>query len=171
MTFDVPRAEAYAAIAHAGQTDKLGVPYIEHVRAVAEGVSMFGVVYAVTGLLHDVLEDTETTVSDLEEIGVPDEVIHAVQAVTRVPSTTYEEYLHGLLDNPVAVLVKIADNAHNSRPDRLSHLPTKTATRLSLKYREARKLLWEHAPVPQIERVLEVVNPNLLPELRTKDNT
>lgn len=168
MIFDVPRAEAYAAIAHAGQTDKLGVPYIEHVRAVASGVAMFGTTYAITGLLHDILEDTELTAADLEEAGVGGEVIDAVVAVTRTEGTSYDDYLGQVLRNPVAVLVKIADNAHNSRPDRLARLPLKSGARLSLKYRQSREVLWEAAPTPHIEKILETVNPALLPELRIR---
>lgn len=168
MITDITRAEAYAVIAHAGQTDKLGVPYIEHVRAVAQGVSPFGVEYAMTGLFHDLLEDTDLTESDLRDEMVPESVIASVVVLSNTRDVSYEERLEMITKDPMALLVKIADNAHNSRPDRLSRLPAKTGARLSLKYRKAREVLWEAAPSPHIEKILERVNATLLPELRVR---
>ncbi|MDR3157663.1 MAG: hypothetical protein LBU11_01355 [Zoogloeaceae bacterium] len=55
----IAEALQLAEAAHRGQFDKLGVDYIEHVKAVAHAVRHLGEKYEITGLLHDSLEDCE----------------------------------------------------------------------------------------------------------------
>lgn len=131
-------ALALAEAAHAGQVDKLGVPYIEHVRMVARKVAHLGPIYEVVGLLHDGLEDCEDTAiisPDIltERFGA--DVAEAVDAMTKRPGETYEAYLERVASNPVAVAVKQADIAHNS--SRLHLLDPETRTRLTRKYNTA----------------------------------
>ncbi len=114
----VAEVDALAAAAHVGQVDKVGVPYIEHVRAVAAGLAPFGDHLVMAGLLHDVIEDTDWTAEQLREAGVPDRVVCAVEAVTNQQGVPYEVKVRRIALNRDATLVKIADNAHNSRPDR-----------------------------------------------------
>lgn len=171
MRMDVPRAHAYAAVAHALQKDKLGVPYIGHVRAVAHGLVSFGDDFIIAGLFHDLLEDTELTAQDLLDAGTPARVVSIVEAVTNQPGVPYAEKLASIAKNPDAVLVKISDNAHNSRPDRLAQLPPETAVRLKAKYRKARDILWTSAHPEHIQRIIEIVNPSLLGELNQRWTT
>ncbi|MEV4433094.1 HD domain-containing protein [Streptomyces sp. NPDC049585] len=151
--------------AHAGQVDKAGAPYVEHVRAVAAGLAPFGPELQMAGLLHDVLEDTEWTADALRAAGVPDRVVAVVEAVTDEPGVSYEEKIRRIAHDPDAVLVKIADNAHNSRPDRAAHLPPDRRERLAAKYAGARAVLWPAADAEDVEAILRIVNPHLLPEL------
>ncbi|MFI2733667.1 HD domain-containing protein [Streptomyces sp. NPDC018711] len=160
--------DALADRAHAGQVDKTGAPYVAHVRAVAAGLEALGPHLAMAGLLHDVIEDTEWTPERLRAAGVPSEVVALVEAVTNHPDTTYEEKLRLIARNPDATLVKIADNAHNSRPDRAAALPPDQRERLAAKYRAARAVLWPAADPGDIARILRVVNPDLLEELTTR---
>ncbi|MFE2012960.1 HD domain-containing protein [Streptomyces sp. NPDC059491] len=153
------------ALAHAGQVDKAGAPYVEHVRAVAAGLAPFGAHLAMAGLLHDVIEDTDWTADRLRAEGVPDGVVALVEAVTNRPGTPYEEKIRAIAANPEATLVKIADNAHNSRADRSAALPPAQRERLAAKYRAARDVLWAAADPERVEAILTRVNPGLLPEL------
>lgn len=169
QTLTVIDVRALAAQAHEGQTDKLGVPYIEHARAVAAGVAPFGEDLLMAGLLHDVIEDTDWTAEALIAAGVPEQVVSIVQAVTNVPGGSYQEKIKKIAGNRQATLVKIADNAHNSRPDRLAALDEKIRARLEKKYSEARKILWGAVRPEEIESILTTVNPDLLGELRKSD--
>ncbi|MFJ4436189.1 HD domain-containing protein [Streptomyces sp. NPDC088923] len=161
----VAQADALAAFAHAGQVDKIGVPYIAHVRAVAAGLAAFGPDLQVAGLLHDVIEDTAWTAGRLRAAGVPDRVVALVEAVTNVPGLAYEDKIRHIAADPLATLVKIADNAHNSRPDRTARLPAARAERLAAKYRAARAILWTAARPEDIAAIVTTVNPDLLKEL------
>lgn len=169
------KADKIAAEAHRGQTDKLGVPYIEHVRAVAAGLKPFPVEIQIAGVLHDVLEDTDWDWPRLRRAGVPTDVLIVVEAVTRTPGSTKEEQIEKVIrEGYAACLVKISDNAHNSLPERLRLLPDDVRERLEKKYGDARQRLWT-CGVPlnwgdrhfdDIQLILEIVNPSLLPELQ-----
>jgi len=157
--------DALAAQAHAGQTDKTGVPYVEHVRAVAAGVAPFGTGLQMAALLHDVLEDTELTADDLLRAGVPSAVVATVRRVTRAPGVAYRAMLLQITTDHSATLVKIADNAHNSLPARAARLGEAERARLADRYRAARELLWPAAATDDVRTILTRVNPALLAEL------
>lgn len=164
----VEEVDAFAAAAHAGQVDKIGVPYIEHVRAVAAGLAPFGDDLVMAGLLHDVIEDTDVTAAQLLAMGVSLRVVGIVKDVTNQPGVPYEEKIHRIIHSSDATLVKIADNAHNSRPDRAAQLPEEKRARLAAKYRAARDILWAAADDRDIETIVTIVNPSLLDELRER---
>ncbi|MFD7239600.1 HD domain-containing protein [Streptomyces syringium] len=151
--------------AHAGQVDKIGVPYIEHVRAVAAGLAPFGDELVMAGLLHDVIEDTDWTAEQLRAAGIPVRVVEIVEAVTNQPGTSYTERIQRITGDAQATLVKIADNAHNSHPDRAAQLSPDKRARLADKYRAARAVLWPLASRADIEAIVRIVNPSLLSEL------
>ncbi|GAA1888067.1 HD domain-containing protein [Streptomyces durmitorensis] len=157
-----------ADCAHAGQVDKIGVPYIEHVRAVAAGLAPFGDEMTMAGLLHDIIEDTDWTAERLREEGLSDRVVSAVEAVTNQKGVPYEEKIRRIVASSDATLVKISDNAHNSHPDRAAQLPAEKRTRLAAKYRAARNVLWTAADDRDIEAIITIVNPSLLDELRER---
>ncbi|RSS59286.1 HD domain-containing protein [Streptomyces sp. WAC01280] len=159
------QVDALVEEAHAGQVDLIGVPYVEHVRAVAAGLEPFGEELVMAGLLHDVIEDTAWTAERLRAAGVPDRVVALVEAVTNRPDLSYEAKLRLIAEDPDATLVKIADNAHNSRPDRAAELPPARRERLAAKYRGARDILWARADTERIATILTAVNPDLLAEL------
>jgi len=126
-------AKRIASKAHAGQMRKDGVtPYIAHPETVAAAVPDE---FKPIAWLHDVLEDTELTDEDLREQGIPDAVIEAVQALTKVDGESYEQYLDRVVANPAAARVKKADIAHN-----LSGQPSEKA---KAKYAVALKRLAE----------------------------
>ncbi|GAA1956957.1 HD domain-containing protein [Kitasatospora viridis] len=165
MPLTVAEVDALAERAHAGQLDKVGVPYIEHVRAVAHALEPFGPYAQMAGLLHDVIEDTDWTADRLRAAGVPAVVVDTVVAVTKQPGVAYEEMIRAIAGKPRATLVKIADNAHNSLASRAAALPEADRARMAAKYRAARELLWPAAPQVDVATIVGRVNPELLAEL------
>jgi (p)ppGpp synthase/HD superfamily hydrolase len=66
--------------------------------------------------LHDVVEDTDTTIDDLIEAGFHSIVVKAVAAITKHPvkgAESYLTYLHRVKADPIARIVKLADLTHN----------------------------------------------------------
>jgi (p)ppGpp synthase/HD superfamily hydrolase len=130
---------AYAA--HHGQTDKAGVPYIFHPFHVAE--QMTDEYSTCAALLHDVVEDTDVTISMLEA-EFPPEVTEAVKVLTHEEGVDYVAYLRNIEDDPIAKAVKLADIAHNSDRTRLATVGTVSAAeaeRLRKKYETAWDIL------------------------------
>jgi hypothetical protein len=139
------QASRLAEEAHAGQVDRTGRPYAEHVFAVRDLLAGHGERAQMAGVLHDVLEDTPLTAGDLRARGCPEEVVRAVEAVTRREGEPYEELVRRAAADPLGRLVKLADNAHNSDGRRLALLPAGQAERLRAKYARARRILEEGA--------------------------
>ncbi len=105
------KAMCLAYNAHHGQLDKGGAPYINHPFHVAE--SMHTESETVAALLHDVVEDTPITLSDLKKEGFPAEAIEAVRLLTKQDGIPYDVYIQRVKENPIARAVKIADIQHN----------------------------------------------------------
>lgn len=141
--FSVDDAVALATRAHAGQLDKSGKPYIGHPLRVMAGVADAGEHTRMAAVLHDVVEDTAVTADDLRAAGVPPAVVDAVIALSKRPGEEQVDYLARVAANPIALVVKYADIADNSSPQRLAGLDQATRTRLRAKYAEALRLLPE----------------------------
>ncbi len=134
------KAMRLAYKAHEGQRDKSGLPYIFHPFYVAE--QMTDELSTTVALLHDVVEDTRETFSDLEREGFPEEVLAALRLLTRGTGEPYLEYIQRIKENPVAVTVKLADLNHNSDISRLDKVTEQDRRRLAV-YAKAIKLLQE----------------------------
>lgn len=139
----LPEVEAIARAAHAGQTDKAGRPYTEHLAAVAEGVRARGGTeeQIAAAWLHDAVEDGAVSPGWLEEAELPHSVKEMVRAVTKIRGEDLPSYTARILATPGALLVKEADLAHNADPARLAVLDEPTRTRLARKYATVRALL------------------------------
>lgn len=135
----VERAKELAHRAHAGQVDKAGRPYIEHVARVAAAVSDDPEAEAVAWL-HDVVEDRPDLAHEVWD-WFPMSVKHAVDNVTRMPKEPVERYYRVVRCNELSLRVKLADIADNANEDRLALLDDKTAARLRRKYAKALKAL------------------------------
>ncbi|MBQ4510529.1 MAG: GTP pyrophosphokinase [Clostridia bacterium] len=103
--------------AHKNQVDKTGLPYVFHPFHLAE--QMNDEITTACALLHDVVEDTDYTFSDLESMEFPSEVIEALKLLTHEDDVPYMDYVKNLSKNPNAKAVKIADLMHNSDTSRL----------------------------------------------------
>lgn len=125
---------------HKNQIDKSGVPYVFHPFHVAE--SMSDEYTTCTALLHDIVEDTDTTLADLKNMGFPDEVVEAVGAMTHSPDVPYMEYIEKLKSNRIARAVKISDLTHNCDLSRNGEITDEDIIRTE-KYKRTLALLRE----------------------------
>lgn len=136
---EVAAAKAIATIAHRFQTDKIGVPYIEHPARVAARLRDPKQVAA--AWLHDVIEDCGITAKDLAAAGISNEVIDAVVLLTRTEDNSSNGYYEAIRENPIARAVKYADIADNTDPERTARLEPAVRQRLAEKYANAKRLL------------------------------
>src|SRR5262245_31644786 len=115
------RAIEIAVAAHAGQLDKSGEPYILHPLRVM--LSLATEEERIVGVLHDVVEDTATTMDDLRRAGFSGPVLASLALVTHAKSEPYAEYVVRCSRDPVARAVKLADLRDNSGLDRTQCRP------------------------------------------------
>ena len=125
---------------HREQVDKCGIPYPFHPFHVAE--SMTDEKTTCVALLHDILEDTDTTKEELIDLGFPNDVVEAVCMMTHEDSMPYLDYVRQIKTNPIARTVKISDLTHNSDLSRLNIVSEKDLKRVK-KYKKALKILTE----------------------------
>ena len=122
---------------HDGQRRKNNVPYITHPLAVAHFLADLRLENEIiaAALLHDVLEDTPTSLAELEDL-VGSDVAGLVQAVTNLdgPLQGYEtmqkedvdvlsdvHLVEAITNNPQALYVKVGDRVHNLSD--MEHMP------------------------------------------------
>src|ERR1051326_8639746 len=140
------RAYVFSAFEHKGQVRHSGEPYLIHPLAVADFLAdmKLDVVAISAGLLHDVVEDTLTTIERIRELFGPD-VAHVVEGVTKIsaiPFSSTEErqgenfrkMLLAMVDDIRVILVKLADRVHNMRT--LNHLPEDRRQRVAQETRD-----------------------------------
>ena len=126
------RAYEFSALEHAGQVRRSGEQYITHPLEVAHLVAEMHLddVTIASSLLHDVVEDTLTTIENVRGLFGP-EIAHVVEGVTKIstiPFSSSEErqaenfrkMLLAMVDDVRVILVKLADRLHNMRT--LDHL-------------------------------------------------
>ena len=129
----VRKAYEYSLKHHAGQSRASGEPYLVHPLEVACALAEMRMdpVSIAAGLLHDSVEDTSVTTTDIrKEFG--EQVAHIVEGVTKISQidfATREEQqaenlrkmMLAMVDDIRVVLIKLADRVHNMRT--LEHLP------------------------------------------------
>src|SRR5438128_7885008 len=135
------RAYVFSAFEHRGQVRHSGEPYLIHPLAVADFLAdmKLDAVAIAAGLLHDVVEDTLTTIERIQEL-FGSEVAHVVEGVTKIsaiPFSSSEErqaenfrkLLLAMVDDVRVIIVKLADRLHNMRT--LQYLPEERRTRIA----------------------------------------
>ncbi|WP_156251035.1 HD domain-containing protein [Pseudactinotalea terrae] len=147
----VARARHLAAAAHAGQYDKAGEPYIGHPARVAADIELNAPApvrdnAVAVAWLHDVVEDTDVTLTEIRT-RFGSIVADAVGAITHRRHEPRAAYYRRVAANPLALLVKVADIADNTNPDRLAALDEPTRQRLHAKYEKALEALLALEPV------------------------
>ncbi|WP_104104653.1 HD domain-containing protein [Arthrobacter sp. 08Y14] len=141
----VTEAKDVATLAHKGQVDKAGSPYIGHPGRVAGHVTRHAAVEDVEAAqavawLHDVVEDTPVTLDDLAR-QFPADVVAAVDAMTKRAEEDRDAYYRRVRANRIARAVKQADLDDNTDPARTARLDSDTRQRLAAKYDHARSVL------------------------------
>lgn len=126
----IREAYLFCIEAHSNQFRKSGMPYVEHPIEVAKLLAEYQVdtPTLIAGLLHDVVEDTDYTVAQIEaRFGT--EVAFMVDAVSKISeiqetgnstkeakqAATYRKLLEGVVKDPRVLMIKIADRLHNMR--------------------------------------------------------
>ncbi|MDQ1470627.1 MAG: diphosphokinase / guanosine-3,5-bis(diphosphate) 3-diphosphatase [Bryobacterales bacterium] len=123
----ITRAYLYAAQYHSGQIRASGEPYLMHPLAVAQILAdmRMDAVSIVTGLLHDIVEDTTVSIADVQK-GFGQEVANCVDGVTKLSkidffsaedrqAESYRKMLLAMVDDIRVIIVKLADRLHNMR--------------------------------------------------------
>ena len=135
---DLDTALAIAVEAHRGQVDKAGQPYILHpLRIMTRMTTMPARIAAV---LHDVVEDSPTGLDDLRRAGFTDEVVRAVDFLTRREGESYEAFIERVDGDALARRVKLADLEDNMTLTRLAKLDERAVERLGRYMRAYRRL-------------------------------
>lgn len=124
--------------AHLGQKDKGGHPYILHPLRIMNHVT--GYEEKIVALLHDVVEDSDVTLTDLQNEGFSEDVIFAVDCLTKRKEENYGDYLERVAQSEIAKTVKIADLTDNSDLSRIPSLTEKDYKRVQ-KYKQSIEFL------------------------------
>jgi len=132
------RAIAIAAVAHAGQVDKGGEPYILHPIRVM--LRMHPGPERIVAVLHDVVEDSDVTLELLEAEGFSQEVLSAVDALTKRKGESRSDAARRAKQDPIALAVKLADNAENMDLSRMASPTGRDYARLE-EYKVIRAIL------------------------------
>jgi (p)ppGpp synthase/HD superfamily hydrolase len=135
---DIEEAIRIAVEAHRGQKDRGGAPYILHPLRMMFRVQTDA--ERMAAVLHDVVEDTAWTLDDLRGRGFPEEVVEAVDGLTRRAGLSSVAFVARAGALPVARRVKIADLEDNMDVRRTGTLSEKDAERLGRYLRAWRSL-------------------------------
>lgn len=128
------KAIIIAVKAHEGQQDKGGNPYILHPLAVMSRVDSIDA--KIVAVLHDVIEDTMVTLDLLSSKGFGQEIVAALDCITRRKEETYEQFIERIACNKLAMEVKLADLQENMDVKRIPYPSEKDRSR-TIKYQAA----------------------------------
>ena len=140
------RAYVFSAFEHKGQVRHSGEPYLVHPLEVADLLAdmKLDVVAIAAGLLHDIVEDTQTPIERISELFGKD-VAHVVEGVTKLGAISFSsseerqaenfrKMLLAMVDDIRVILVKLADRLHNMRT--LHHLSEERRTKIAQETRD-----------------------------------
>jgi len=140
------KAIEIASIAHVGQVDKCGNPYILHpLRVMMNFCDDKDEAAQICAVLHDVVEDTSVTLDDLRAEGFSDDIITALDCLTRRNGENYDDFISRILTNQLACKVKYGDLADNMDLTRLPNHTTEDEERIK-KYSRAAERIDEVLP-------------------------
>ncbi|WP_316527330.1 RelA/SpoT family protein [Kitasatospora brasiliensis] len=167
------RAYRLAEASHRGQKRKSGEPYITHPLAVTMILAQLGAgtTTLVASLLHDTVEDTELTLSQVSE-GFGPEVAYLVDGVTKLEKVdfgaaaeaeTFRKMLVATGDDVRVMVIKLADRLHNMRTIR--HMKPASQVRIAKVTRDVLIPLAERLGIQVLKAELEdIVFATLHPE-------
>jgi len=159
------RAYMFSAFEHKGQVRHSGEPYLVHPLEVADLLAdmKLDVVAIAAGLLHDIVEDTQTSIERIRELFGAD-VAHVVEGVTKlgaIPFSSSEErqaenfrkMLLAMVDDIRVILVKLADRLHNMRT--LHYLPEERRVKIAQETRDIYAPIANRLGMSKIKNELE----------------
>ena len=127
------RAILLAVQAHRGQVDRSGAPYILHPLRVMFRVETEN--ERIAAVLHDVVENTDWTLDGLRAEGFPEEIVQAVDCLTRREGESYDDRVARAAAHPIARRVKLADLEDNMDARRLTRWSEEDAARFERYHR------------------------------------
>jgi guanosine-3',5'-bis(diphosphate) 3'-pyrophosphohydrolase len=159
------RAYVFSAFEHKGQVRHSGEPYLVHPLEVADLLAdmKLDVVAIAAGLLHDIVEDTQTPIERIRELFGPD-VAHVVEGVTKLGAISFSsieerqaenfrKMLLAMVDDIRVILVKLADRLHNMRT--LRHLPEERRVKIAQETRDIYAPIANRLGMSKIKNELE----------------
>ena len=159
------RAYEFSATEHKGQVRRSGEPYLIHPLGVAEILveQRLDVVAIAAGLLHDIVEDTPTSIEKVREL-FGESVAHVVEGVTKLSglqfasseerqAESFRKMLMAMVDDIRVILVKLADRLHNMRT--LQHLPEERRLRIAQETRDIYAPIANRLGMSKIKNELE----------------
>tara|TARA_B100001250_G_C19799732_1_gene790451 strand:+ start:481 stop:2691 length:2211 start_codon:yes stop_codon:yes gene_type:complete len=179
----IAKAYEFASLKHAGQHRKSGRPFLQHCVEVARLLAQLRLddTTIAAGLLHDVIEDTETTHEEISLHFNP-KIADLIDGVTKIDQFTYEsreerqaetyrKMLLSMVKDIRVILIKLVDRLHNMRT--LEHVAPEAQKRI------ARETLDIYAPLAHRfglarirweleDRSLKFTHPQTYAELREK---
>ncbi|EKE18918.1 MAG: hypothetical protein ACD_9C00200G0011 [uncultured bacterium] len=184
----ISEAYEFAQQAHEGQKRRSGEEYFQHPAATAKILAQMGMggKTIAAGLMHDVPEDTEFTLEDIEK-KFGKEIAHLVDGVTKLGRIklrgSHEEYylenlrkmLLAMASDIRVILIKLADRLHNMQT--LNHLPPDKQQRIAQETMEIFAPIANRLGIGEIKtqlqdlsfRYLDKENYSLVKELEEKD--
>jgi guanosine-3',5'-bis(diphosphate) 3'-pyrophosphohydrolase len=161
----VTRAYEFSSVAHAGQKRRSGEDYITHTVEVARILADLHLdsVTIASGLIHDVVEDTDATIDDVRD-AFGGEVATVVDGLTKIAKVqfrtsteqqveNFRKLLLSMAQDARVILVKLADRLHNMRT--LDYLSEEKRRRIALETREIYAPLAHRLGVAHIKWELE----------------
>src|SRR4026208_2518867 len=159
------RAYVFSAYEHRGQVRHSGEPYLVHPLEVADQLAdmKLDVVAIAAGLLHDIVEDTQTPIERIKELFGPD-VAHVVEGVTKLgaipfsssgerQAENFRKMLLAMVDDIRVILVKLADRLHNMRT--LHHLPEERRVKIAQETRDISAPIANRLGMSKVKNELE----------------
>jgi GTP pyrophosphokinase len=159
------RAYVFSAFEHKGQVRHSGEPYLVHPLEVADFLAdmKLDVVAIAAGLLHDIVEDTQTPIERIRELFGAD-VAHVVEGVTKLGAISFSsseerqaenfrKMLLAMVDDIRVILVKLADRLHNMRT--LHHLPEERRIKIAQETRDIYAPIANRLGMSKIKNELE----------------
>lgn len=134
------KAIEIAVEAHRGQLDKAGKIYILHpMRVMLRGKNETEMI---VGILHDTVEDTPVTIDMLRKEGFSEDILAALECVTKQKHENYGHFINRIMENPLATQVKLYDIEDNMNRDRIPYPTDKDEARYA-KYEKYHKVIIE----------------------------
>lgn len=120
------KAIAIATEAFEGKLDDNGHPYIDHATRVMD--KMQTETEKIVAVLHDVVEESEVSLHDLQDMGFSREVVEAVGILTKRKDMTYFDYIDDIGCSELCSKVKIAEIEDNLDLPRVKRMSFQTYT-------------------------------------------
>ncbi len=180
---DLWKAYQFSMTCHEGQKRRSGKPYFDHCYEVATSLAEWKMDYRTImgGLLHDVVEDTDVTISDIEK-RFDDDVAKLVDGVTKLGGITFTsrkeqqagnfmKLLLSVAQDLRVIIIKFADRLHNMKT--IQYLPQIKQHRIAIETRDVYAPLAHRLGMARVkwildDLILKTLHPNSFEEIDTK---